>query len=166
MPRSKTKAQGQQNWTVQVLRTGALILIFEKIYISHRVLNEHKEFSCNFLFCVLKCFSFTAIFIISEMLIKWISRCLFIENVSCCDWLTQNLLLHYLTSRWRFFLPTFYTRVSPLWCCHLRVFARLARWQFMLLLFLLLLSFKYSFKTNFIFQAPIYIKSLCLTYIS
>ena len=48
----------------------------------------NKEFSCNILFCVLKCFSFTAILIhqfwhlLDKMsLIKWINRCLFIENV-------------------------------------------------------------------------------------
>ena len=51
-------------------------------------------------------------------LIKWINRCLFTENVSCCDWLTQNLLLHYLTSRSRFF-SLLSTRASALWCCRL-----------------------------------------------
>ena len=55
-------------------------------------------------------------------LIKWISRCLFTENVSCCDWLTQNLL-SYLTSRGRDFFSLFSTRASALWCCRL---ARLA----------------------------------------
>ena len=88
-----------------------------KTEISQRVLYvwkpfEHKEYSCNILFCVLKCFSFTTIPITFDScqikylnLIKWISRCLFIEKVSCSDWLNQSLLLHYLTSRSNFFSP-------------------------------------------------------------
>ena len=38
---------------------------------------EHKEFSCNFLFCLWKCFSFTALLSDKMSLIKWIIRCLF-----------------------------------------------------------------------------------------
>ena len=82
---------------------------------------EHKEFSCNILFCVLKCFSLTATFISSDR--QWISGYLSIENVLCCDWLSQNLLLHYLTSRSRYLFSLLSTRASALWYCR---FARLA----------------------------------------
>ena len=97
---SKTKALGWQNWAVKELRTRALILLFEKNKLKYLLYVwkpfEHEKFSFNMLFCVLKCF-----FISSDtckikclLYIKSIGRSLFIENVSCCDWLTQNLLIN------------------------------------------------------------------------
>ena len=56
---------------------------------------------------------------------------MFTKNVSFCDWLTQNLLLSYLTSRSRLFPPSFYTCIGSMMLPprQARVFAHLARWQ-------------------------------------
>ena len=82
--RQKHEDDGIQ-WAAHALRTGALILLFEKknqTEISQRVLYvwkpfEHKEFSCYILFCPLKCFFFTATLSDKMSSKKWISRCLF-----------------------------------------------------------------------------------------
>ena len=86
---------------------------------------EHKEFSCNTLFFK----HFHQFWHLSDKmsLIKWISRCLFTENVSCCDWLTQNLLLSYLNIQVEIISPCF-LHVHRLWCCCLARLASLLAW--------------------------------------
>ena len=141
--RARQKHEDDSTYCASTEKWCSHFTIWKKTEISQRVLYvwkpfEHKEFSCNIFFCALKRFSFISSDTQCKIkcLIKWISRCLFIESISFCYLLTQNVLLHYLMypSRDLFSLLSQPALALMLLSRPFRVFARLPRWQLQIIL--------------------------------